>query len=438
MAEFYTWSWQARLLITSLLALCVLAQSLAVILSVYALKRRYRALPELCVLALIVFCSMLYGQIANGIGIGLAAPVGYGAPRLPMEGRAWAWGYLAVLLFLLTRSIYLSLRRYREIRTGISTLSVKDAIDSLCTGILFSEPDGFILLSNTQMQKLMTVTTGMVQHNSLDFYGLLAREPLRPGCRKVSFEGQTVCLLPDSSAWMFTQAELRIGRKTYLQLTASDVTDQWALTSQMQRQNEQLERRNKKLKETIANLHILSREQETQKVKMRAHDILGQRLSLLLRTVRDAREADYGLLRSLSEGLLDELKAEGKFSAQKFLDNLRQEFELIDVDIRLEGPLPEDCAMGELFADIVREGATNAVRHGLATQVLIQIDHSQDICHMRIANNGPPPPEKIKEGDGLGSIRKKVEVQGGALRVVTHPHFVLEIDMPGHRPEEGQ
>jgi len=423
MAEFYAWPWFFRALATFLLALCVLSQALAMVLSFFSRKGRWKVLPELCVLGAILFCSLLYGQVVNSIDNGLIAPLGFGALRIGVRGRAWLWVFLGAVVLLLARSLYVGLRRYREIATGISALSVKNAIDSLHSGVLFSKPDGFILLANAQMQRLMTAVTGRVQHNSRDFCDFLTSD---------------VCQLPDGTAWMFTRTQLRIGKKTYVQLTAADITERWELTARLRRQNDQLARKSGELKETIENLHALSQEREAQKVKLRAHDILGQRLSLLLRTVRDARVnardvriVDYHLLRGLSQGLLDELKDDGKPCAQDFLDNLRREFGVIGVEIRLEGPLPVGCAMGELFADIVREGAANAVRHGLATQVLVRIDHARDCCRMRITNNGPPPPEKIKEGEGLGGIRGKVEARGGALRVVTRPRFALEIDLPG-------
>jgi len=415
MAEFYAWPWPARLVVTFLLALCVLSQTLAMALSFFSRKGRRKALPELCALALALFCSLLYGQVINSMDTGLIAPLGYGALRIGVQGRGWAWVFLGALLLLLVRSLYVCLRRRRELATSISALSVKNAIDSLHSGVLFSDPDGFILLCNAQMQRLMTVMTGRVQRSSRNFCDLLPSD---------------ICSLPDGTVWRFAEVELRIKKKTYIQLTAAEVTERWQLTAQLQKQNELLAQKSEDLKATIANLHVLSQERETQKVKMRAHDILGQRLSLLLRAMRDARMVDYSLLRSLSQGLLDELKAVDELSARDFLENLRREFGVIGVEISLEGPLPGDCAKGELFAEIVRESATNAVRHGLATQVTVRIEHTQSCCRMRITNNGPPPPENIREGDGLGGIRKKVEAVGGALRVLTQPRFALEIDLP--------
>ena len=47
------------------------------------------------------------------------------------------------------------------------------------------------------------------------------------------------------------------------------------------------------LKKTIANLHILSKEWEIENAKMRAHDSLGQRLTVLIRTIQNKHNLDY-------------------------------------------------------------------------------------------------------------------------------------------------
>ena len=82
---------------------------------------------------------------------------------------------------------------------SISSLSIKDAVDSLHTGVLFCKPDGYIVLVNIQMQKLMTVLTGRIHRNSRNFYELLLLGNLLPGCQNTEHEGQIVCLLPDET-----------------------------------------------------------------------------------------------------------------------------------------------------------------------------------------------------------------------------------------------
>jgi len=429
MAELYLWPWPARVLMPLLIGLCVLSQSLAMVLSFYG-RRRLKALPELGLLALILLGSSLYGQLIYSYDLGLLVPVGWGPLRFAVKGHTAAWVFLAALLILLGRGVVLSLRRAGEIKTGISALSVKNAIDSLHTGVLFGEPDGFILLSNAKMQWLMTRLTGRVQRNGQDFYCLLASGTLMTGCVKTEFEGQIVCLLEDGRAWMFTRTPLRIGKKSYTQLTAVDITERWELTARLRQQNEQLKRLGEGLKEAIARLHILSRERETQRAKMRAHDILGQRLTLLLRTVQGGQAGqalDYDLLRSLARGLMDELKAVRLPSPQDTLDSLRQAFASIGVEILLEGTLPEDAAVAQLFTEIIREGATNAVRHGYATQVRVEMGPSR----LRLTNNGPPPPVNFRQGGGLSGMQKKLDACGAALQVTTSPQFVLTIELPG-------
>lgn len=106
-------------------------------------------------------------------------------------------------------------------------------------------------------------------------------------------------------------------------------------------------------------------------------------------------------------------------------------FGSIGVDIELDGTLPEDCVKGRLFTDIIRESVTNAVRHGFATKILVQIGFSGGGYHLRITNNGYPPAQPIVEGGGIGGMRKMLEPNGGALKVTAHPHFVLTVDLPG-------
>lgn len=473
MAEFYAWPAAARLLLTFFIALSVLLQTLAALLSFTRHRSGRSQLPEsvleLCVLLQVLACSLLHGQVMQGYADSLIAPTGYGALRIsifaalslmaavvaamtkrpqpllllpasaltlpPVEtvsGSAFACILVASMLFYLARSIYISVLRYREITTNISALSVKNMIDSLHTGLLFSEPDGFIVLSNARMQWLMQRILGRIYRNGNHFYELLASGKLLEGCRKAELEGQIVCLPPDASAWMFTRTELKIGRKSYMQLAATDITRRWALTAQLQRQESELINKGEELGRAMASLHILSRERAAQKAKMWAHDILGQRLTLLLRTIRSEQALDHALLCSLSQGLLEDLKGGGKAPfPQEELDDLRQLFGSIGVDIALEGDLPEDDAKGCLFTDIIRKSVTNAVHHGFATRILVRIDFSKGEYHLTVTNNGRTPPRPIVEGGGMAGIRKALEPYGGSIEVTTRPRFALTVDLPG-------
>ncbi|MGI5849518.1 MAG: sensor histidine kinase [Christensenellales bacterium] len=473
MADFYTWTETARLFLTFFIALAVLAQALAMVLSFHRYHsgygRCFENILELIVLIQILVCSLLYGQHLHHHFSSLIAPTGYGVLRiacfaavalmailvtvmlktlwpllvaavsaltLPMMettfGNTFVYIYLTAMLFYLVRSIGICILRYREIRISLSALSIKNTIDSLHTGALFSEPDGFILLINAQMQGLMKAISGRMHRNGNRFYELLVKGDMEFHCQRAEFQGKIVCLLPDKTAWMFTKTELQIKRKKYIQLTATDITKRWDLTAQLQQRELQLKTKGEELSRSIKNLHILSRERETQKAKMRAHDVLGQRLTLLLRTIHSEQALDYDLIRSLSQGLLDDLKADKNIpSLQDELNGLQQAFGSIGVHIEVNGTLPEDHTKGRMLTDIIRESVTNAVRHGFATKILVEIKFLADGYHLKISNNGYPPPEPIVEGGGIGGMRKMAESCGGVLDVTTHPCFVVSVHLPG-------
>ena len=348
------------------------------------------------------------------------------------SGFAFVLAAAAAAGFFLYRGVLLVISLYRMFKVGVSAFSVEYAINSLSTGVFFCEEDGYILFCNDKMESLMETVTGTVQRNGRHFYGLLTLGSIDLRCKTTWFEGQNLVMLPDETTWKFSLTEIPIKSKRYFQLTATDITEQWKLTEKLQPQSDELMQRQSELTETIANLHIVSRERETQRAKMRAHDILGERLILLLRAIRNEHTPpDFPLLRSLSQGLLDDLKAvNDDLTPRNDLDILKQIFASIGVDIEVIGSLPSDPEIGQLFADIAREAITNAVRHGLATHVSILMDDPDGDYRLQIANNGHPT-KSFREGDGIKGMRKKVEPFGGKLNITVDEQFILTVNLPG-------
>ena len=338
---------------------------------------------------------------------------------------------MAAVLFWLVRSLQACRQRYFETKPLLSALSIKNAVDSLHTGIMFCEEDGFIMLVNMQMQRIMMDVAGRVFRNGKRFYDLLTEGKTQPNSRIIWFEGQNVCMMPDGSTWTFTISQLHIKKKKYIQLTASDVTERWKLTAELQQKSIELIERQKELGETIANLHILTREIEVQRAKMRAHDILGQRLTLMLRTAQSEQPLDTAFLRSMSQVLIDDLETIRTIpSPQDEVESIKQTFGSVGVEVLVGGELPKDGEKGQLIAGIVREAVSNAIKHGFATQVFVSIEEIAGACRILIADNGRPQTGHIVEGGGLSGIRQNVEAIGGQVTVSVTPRFLLAIDLP--------
>jgi len=470
MIEFFVLPRIITFLATITLTLCVLAQTLAAVTSYYRYPRSRARVSEtvleLLILSHIMLCALLHLQAEEEFKAGTLVPPEFIIARfilfaavisavilvtvyskkpktlpvifaasltLPfvehLTGYAFVYINLAVIIFWLVRSIFYGLLYRNENRSGLSALSVKIAIDSMLTGVMFCQHDGFVLLVNERMQQLMTTITGKAQRNGRHFFSLLTLGEIKAECSAKWFEEQNLIILPDGTAWQFSLTELPIGKKKYFQLTAIEISEQWNLTSQLHPQNDTLLKRQSELNNTIANLHLLSRERETQKAKMRAHDILGEHLAVLHSTIFVDQTPDYSLLRTLSQELLDDLKAASSDpSPRDEIETMKQIFKAIDVEIKIIGSVPEDYETGRLFVEIIRDAINNAVRHGLATQVTISINDSGKSTSLMITDNGYPP-LAIKEGGGISSMRKKLEAYGGALQIKIEPKFTLLIDL---------
>ena len=473
MLEFYRWHELPRLLLTLLNAVVVLLQALTVVVS-FSRRRTGKIwflenFLECAILLHLMVLSLLHGQIVHNAATGLIAPTSYGLLRIlatlvvfifslwvfSSTKRAMAlWAgcfailtlpqtedlfshlfpiaFLIAIICLGVRAAHVAYVRAGLIRTGLSALSIKNTIDQLHSGILFSEPDGFILLTNVRMQQLMKTITGEVMRDGAAFYRALLHGELCGGCERTWSEGQIVFRLPDQTVWVFNSSELKYKNKQYAQLVATDITQRWSLTDRLRKQEDALIEKGRELSEAIEDLSFLIREQETEKAKRRAHDVLGQRLSFLLRTIRSGDQLDYGLLRSLSEGLLDDMKEEdANASPSEELRDLRKTLGAIGVTLDVSGALPVNAEHAAVLIKIIREAMTNAVRHGFATVISVDMVDQGAWHYLTVTNNGQLPNRPIVEGGGISGMRQRLKAYDGTLEVWYDTQFVLRVGLPG-------
>lgn len=87
------------------------------------------------------------------------------------------------------------------------------------------------------------------------------------------------------------------------------------------------------------------------------------------------------------------------------------------------GELPEDDRTAEAFVDIIREGLTNAVRHGHCDKVVIRLAGTRGRYTLDLFDNGGGTAAPPRFGTGLTGIRERMESLGGVLRVEHQPLF---------------
>ena len=168
----------------------------------------------------------------------------------------------------------------------------------------------------------------------------------------------------------------------------------------------------------------------------RVHDVIGQRLSILHRYVEDGAPASsFGQVAALVEGMSAELRAGVDPDAATELAAVADAFGLVGVKVRLEGALPADREVALLFVRVVRECATNAVRHGRARAIDVCMGEGVAEGGVRCAtllvtNDGATCAGVLRPGGGLTGMRAAAEAVGASFDACAGPPFAVRVCAP--------
>ena len=218
----------------------------------------------------------------------------------------------------------------------------------------------------------------------------------------------------------------------YTEVMATDVSRLAALHAALQQENERLADANRRAKRLYDNMPDIVREEEILKMKMRVHDDIGHTLLAARRALR--HEHDLARIKSEAaewESSISLLcRARQKDAAEDPLTCMQRRAAVLGAAVQMRGAYPAARATRELYALILRECTSNAVRHAGATELYADSEHRSQAWHLCITNNGAPPKAEIKEGGGLSSLRRRIEKAGGTVTVHSLPVFVLEVTLP--------
>jgi len=98
----------------------------------------------------------------------------------------------------------------------------------------------------------------------------------------------------------------------------------------------------------------------------------------------------------------------------------------VDIRLDIEGESGAKASRADAaLYHIIQEAITNAVRHGKATNITVNLDYSPDSVSFTVQDNGTSP-KIIKEGYGLKGIRERVEAFGGQVKYETGEGFCIK------------
>ena len=207
----------------------------------------------------------------------------------------------------------------------------------------------------------------------------------------------------------------------------------WALSFK----NEQLRRANIKLKQYSETIRHMTETEERNRLAREIHDTLGHTLTgivvsadagkiLMDAAPEEARKrfdviadtARQGLedvRRSIRALRPDALERNGLWKAlEMMVSDFHNSTGAVIVYEQNAGALSLASDEEDTVYRIVQEGLTNAIRHGKATKITLDIEKQKEELRIRITDNGTGIREQ-KEGFGLNHMRERLEMLKGGL-----------------------
>lgn len=395
---------------------------------------RFHAVPTMIIFVLLTLSSIVDSfRKKSPLPLAVLLPASVTLPPASETAyRIYPFLYVLQLCFWTLRSVEKIRRDIKKREKTLSLFSVKEAFDTMNSGILFFRNYGMsrgqIMLSNLKSQELMFTLTGQILYSGISFYEMLAENRVREDCHRKREIPGIVYELPDGGIFSFTIHNLKIKGKDYALLLASDVTQVFRTTAHLYKKEQELEIRNRELKEMIGNIGDICRNEESIRIRGRIHDFLGEKISFILHSIREHQDIDDKIISRLDFDILDEITTL-RYDYNLALKTLAENFKDLGVRVQIRGTLPENSALQKLFFEIAQEAISNAVRHAYASEITISSASAKNLYNLRIIDNGHGC-RHVSEGVGLSEMRRKTAFLGGLFSYKSYPHFSILIQIP--------
>ncbi|MET8005441.1 sensor histidine kinase [Nonomuraea glycinis] len=206
----------------------------------------------------------------------------------------------------------------------------------------------------------------------------------------------------------------------------------------------QLRRANQILARARARAERLAIDNERLRFARDLHDILGHSLSVMTLKSQlagrfvdadpDRARAEMVDVEDMSRKALSEVRlAVSEYRGlclSEEVDNARRALHAAGMRFDVNGrAVPREAA--SVFAWVVREGATNIVRHSQATRCSLRYGIDREEAYLEMADDGRGPGES-SEGRGLRGLTERLQTAGGTLHRRPAPDggFVLRAVLP--------
>lgn len=304
---------------------------------------------------------------------------------------------------------------------NVSLISIKEGLDMLSDGLCYYYRDGRVKFVNPAMN---VIARDLIGHSVTDGRALWDA---------VSEKKNHIVHLGDGSVYRFVRSEKDFLDEPVIELVASDITDEYALSKKLQVRKTYLEGQRRRLLEVNDSITDLTIEKEILQTKINIHDDLGKTL-VAIRSHLAGRLSKEELFAMFDTGLSLMASPPEGFGKRDDYAAVLKAADDVGIKVIISGQLPADPDNTYIVAAAMSECITNTFRHAEGDELCVDISKNEhDETIVRFTNNGKPPAGEIKETGGLGHLRHIAEQRGADMKVVSTPEFVLEITLLGQR-----
>lgn len=325
--------------------------------------------------------------------------------------------------------------------------AIREAIDTWPDGICFACADGRPILANKTINDLCSRLTGHTITNAewawMDLKALKQTFPpdesrtdadmvnsVNPDAEPERF----LCRLADGTVWQFQRQNLDIRTVPVVQYEAADITELYHYRNRLRENIAQAETLQERQRDLLRNIVQNNLDKEMLEAKIHIHDNFG-RVLLMSRSALNGEPGsrnDSELFRAWTAVISDMENASSRRTSSLNTPEkeLVQVAKMIGCRVRFHGRQPSERKPLLLLYAAIREALTNAVRHAGADCLIIDIRDDGDNYHAEIRSNGRKTSAPIREGGGLGNLRRRLEQEGARLQIDSHDGVVLILTIP--------
>ena len=310
--------------------------------------------------------------------------------------------------------------------------SIKEVADTLPAGICYFSGSGMVKLCNRQMFRLYRCLAQSDLQSLEALHRALATCGEHTAVARLPRRNQTY-LFPDGSVWKYTERTIRArDGGTYTEVVFSDVSELYEKQLELEDRIQKLRQMTRKIRELSKNAMAAAKEREILAAKTRLHAQMGENLTVMRQTLLTpgSDKAQDAAVRAMERTVRFLMAESEDTGVDAGFDEFLQAAANSGVTVRMDGTLPEQQEVREVFVIAMRECLTNSVRHGEADELRIRLaeEDGRHIC--TVANNGTVPEGEIAPHGGLKNLQRHAANCGGEMYIACKPVFSLTVAIP--------